>query len=107
MTLVYEGSAYPERGIWHLYADLRALPYESGHFDTVASISTLEHVGMDNTGYGSNLPRAADPASEGQLAVRELARVLRREGSSYCPSPTGEARITTRCGNSTAPSSRS
>ena len=61
VTLMYEGSAHPERGISYLYADLRALPYECGYFDTVASISTLEHVGMDNTGYGSSLPPRGRP----------------------------------------------
>src|SRR5687767_4125179 len=64
VTLTYEGVAYPERGISYAFADLRALPYLDGYFDTVASISTLEHVGMDNTDYGASTPRASDPAVE-------------------------------------------
>ena len=91
VTLVYEGSAFPERGVSYLYADLRSLPYAAGHFDTVASISTLEHVGMDNTGYGSPVPRADDPAHEAQLAVRELARVVRKGGRLLLSVPYGRS----------------
>ena len=89
VTLVYEGSAHPERGISYLYADLRSLPYERGYFETVASISTLEHVGMDNTGYGSSVPRAAEPAREAEVAVRELTRVLRKGGRFLFSVPYG------------------
>jgi SAM-dependent methyltransferase len=91
VTLAYEGSAHPERGISYVYADLRALPYGDGVFDTVASISTLEHVGMDNAGYGSDASRAADPGRETDLAVRELARVLKKGGRLFLTVPYGHA----------------
>jgi SAM-dependent methyltransferase len=89
VTLVYEGSASPERGISYVYADLRSLPYEDECFDTIASISTLEHVGMDNTGYGSDAPASSDPAHEVDLAVAELARVLKRGGRLLVTVPYG------------------
>lgn len=89
VTLAYEGTAHPERGISYSYADLRALPYLDGYFDTVASISTLEHVGMDNSGYGSRSPRAEDPAQEAELAVRELVRVLGPGGRLLLTVPYG------------------
>jgi SAM-dependent methyltransferase len=88
VTLAYEGSAYPERGI-----SLRNLPYDKGCFDTVASISTLEHIGMDNSGYGSNAPPSADPARESERAVRELARVLNKGGRLLLTVPYGRREV--------------
>ena len=90
VTLAYEGCAHPERGISYAYSDLRTLPYDDEYFDTVASVSTLEHVGMDNAGYGASAPRAADPAAETELALRELARVLRSGGRLLFSVPYGE-----------------
>ena len=89
VTLAYEGTAYPDRGVSYAFADLRALPYRDDYFDTVVSISTLEHVGMDNTGYGSGVRAAADPLAETDCAVRELARVLRKPGRLLVSVPYG------------------
>jgi len=89
VTLVYEGAASPERDISYVYADLRALPYADEYFDTIACISTLEHVGMDNTGYGSDAPPSSDPAREVDLAVAELARVLKKGGRLFVTVPYG------------------
>ncbi len=88
-TLAFEGAAYTDRGISYVYGDLRELPYRDGYFDTVISISTLEHVGMDNTGYGSSGPRADDPVRETERAVAELARVLRTGGRLLLSVPYG------------------
>jgi SAM-dependent methyltransferase len=89
VTLVYEGIAFPERGVSYVFADLRNLPYRDDFFDTVVSISTLEHVGMDNTGYGSLLPSAADPTDEVDQAAGELARVLAPGGMLLLSVPYG------------------
>ncbi len=88
-TLAFEGAAYPDRGISYVYGDLRDLPYRDGYFDTVISISTLEHVGMDNTAYGGSSPRADNPAHETERAVAELARIVRGGGRLLLSVPYG------------------
>jgi SAM-dependent methyltransferase len=90
VTLAYEGVAFPERGVSYLFEDLRNLPYRDNFFDTVLSVSTLEHVGMDNIGYGSGRPRAADPAREVDQAVRELVRVVAPGGMLLVSVPYGQ-----------------
>ena len=68
-------------------ADVRALPLAERSVDQVLLVSTLEHVGADNTGYG--LPAETDPASRVD-ALRELGRVLRAGGTLLVTVPLGE-----------------
>jgi SAM-dependent methyltransferase len=68
-------------------ADLRKLPFPSRSFDVVFCVSTLEHVGADNTRYGVDAQR--DPEGP-RLALRELRRVTARGGKILLTVPTGE-----------------
>jgi Methyltransferase domain len=61
VTLEPEDLAFTERRVSYVYADLRDLPYKDGYFDSVVCLSTLEHVGMENTRYGVAAPRSNDP----------------------------------------------
>jgi SAM-dependent methyltransferase len=88
-TLVPEPLSFVELGVSYVFADLRKLPYRGGIFDVVVSVSTLEHVGMDNTVYGVTEPRAEDPVLETARAVRELQRVLRDDGVLLVTLPYG------------------
>jgi SAM-dependent methyltransferase len=81
----------PWLGVSCLYEDLRALPYRASYFDAVACISTLEHVGMDNRLYGSDLPPAAEPQREAARALDELVRVLAPGGTLFLTVPYGAA----------------
>lgn len=89
VTLAPEAAAYGEKGVSYIYEDLRDLPYGDGWFDTVLSISTLEHVGMDNSQYGGPATRASDPEAETTTAIHELRRVLAPHGSLYVTVPYG------------------
>ena len=75
LTLVPEELAFPDKMVSYVYADLRDLPYRDGFFDVVVCVSTLDHVGMDNSFYGVDAPRAPDPAAEVRTAVAEIGRV--------------------------------
>lgn len=74
-------------GMTTVQADVRELPFESGAFDLVLCVSTLEHVGADNTGYGL---AAEDDAESRLTALRELRRVLARSGRMLITVPCGE-----------------
>ena len=73
-------------GITPVEADLRALPFADAAFDVAIVISTLEHVGRDNTQYGLD---AEDDESLG-AALRELRRVATRVLVTV---PTGEREL--------------
>lgn len=68
-------------------ADIRALPFEDGRFDVAFCVSTLEHVGLDNGVYGVDATRDEDGQ---KTALRELHRVLTRDGRLLVTVPTGE-----------------
>jgi SAM-dependent methyltransferase len=74
-------------GVELLTADVRLLPLPDGSVDQVLLVSTLEHVGADNTEYG--LAAESDPASQ-KAALQELARVLRSGGTMLVTVPLGE-----------------
>ena len=68
-------------------ADARSLPFDDHSFSQVLLVSTLEHVGADNTVYGLQ----AEQDEEGRVqALRELRRVLRPGGSLLVTVPLGE-----------------
>ncbi len=77
VTLAPEPRAFPERGVEYVYGDLGDLPFEDSSFDCCVSISTLEHVGMDNTIYGDDGDAAADPDAHLAQALAEIRRVLK------------------------------
>ena len=74
-------------GLERIVADVRSLPLPDGSVDQVLLVSTLEHVGADNTAYG--LEAEANPGSRAD-ALRELGRVLRPGGTLLVTVPLGE-----------------
>jgi SAM-dependent methyltransferase len=89
VTLAPELESFAERGVSYLFCDLRDLPYRDGYFDEVISISTLEHVGMDNSRYRDPTPPADQPELEVRSAVQELCRVTRAGGRVLLTVPYG------------------
>ena len=74
-------------GLQPVVADVRSLPFEDGAVDLVFCISTLEHVGRDNGVY--DVDAARDERGD-EAALRELRRVLTRDGRLLVSVPTGE-----------------
>jgi SAM-dependent methyltransferase len=74
-------------GMATVQADVRDLPFGDGSFELVLCVSTLEHVGADNTGYGLG---AEDDTASQLTALRELRRVLVPAGRLLLTVPCGE-----------------
>jgi SAM-dependent methyltransferase len=74
-------------GLRAVVADVRELPFDDGAFDVAICVSTLEHVGRDNTVYGLGAERD-QRALPGTL--KELRRVLDRDGRLLVTVPCGE-----------------
>ena len=75
-------------GIATVQADVRRLPFGARSFDVVFCISTLEHVGGDNTRY--DLDAEQDPEAP-LAALRELRRITTRAGKIFFTVPCGFA----------------
>lgn len=73
-------------GLRSVQADLRDLPFADAAFDVAIAISTLEHVGRDNTQYGLQ----AEDEDSLDAALRELRRVTER---LLVTVPTGEGEL--------------
>jgi len=75
-------------GMETVQADVRALPFPDRSFEQVLLVSTLEHVGADNSVYGIE----GEPEQDGtrEAALRELARVVGHDGSLLVTVPLGE-----------------
>jgi SAM-dependent methyltransferase len=73
-------------GLRSVVADVRELPFEDGAFDLAFCISTLEHIGRDNEVYDVDAARDEDGDA---AALRELHRVLAKDGRLLVSVPTG------------------
>jgi hypothetical protein len=89
VTLAPEPASSVDRGVNYVYGDLRSLSFPDASFDTVVCISTLEHVGLDNTRYGGATTPIDDPRRAAQHAMRELIRVARSGATLMITVPFG------------------
>lgn len=75
----------------YLYGDLRGTLLKGGSFDETVYISTLEHVGMDNTRLYTGDGRYAEAGPDSwRHSVRELRRLLAASGQLLLTVPNGQ-----------------
>jgi SAM-dependent methyltransferase len=94
MTLAPEAHSFWERGINYVYGDLRHTCFRDNFFDFIVSLSTLEHIGLDNQRFhsaqlGGELDQAMQIGSHLE-AVKEFRRMLRPGGRCYITVPFGK-----------------
>jgi SAM-dependent methyltransferase len=90
MTLAPEKRCYWYDGFSYVYGDLRHTLFADKSFDTVASISTIEHIGLDNTMLYTGNPADAENDESGfGLAVKEFKRILKPGGRCFISFPFG------------------
>jgi hypothetical protein len=93
VTLAHEGYAESSDSVRYAFADLRRLPWRDGAFDLVLSLSTLEHVGLDNRAYGAVGAAGAgtsNPGTEVVAAMSELRRITNDGGTLLLSVPFGK-----------------
>jgi SAM-dependent methyltransferase len=79
-----------QRNISYIYGDLRQSILKDGCFDEIVCISTLEHIGMDNTALYSKDNRFAESRPDDyQIAVKEFYRLMKPGGKLYITVPYG------------------
>src|SRR5215469_1928342 len=91
-TLAPEKRCYWRRGISYVFDDLRSPKFRNETFDTIVSISTIEHIGLDNTLlYTADRTKKEDDETGFRAAVREFRRVVRPGGLCFITVPYGKA----------------
>lgn len=89
-TLAPEHFCFWNRGISYVYEDLRKSCFRDAHFDWIVSLSTIEHIGLDNTMlYTDESSKKENSASDYLAAVAEYHRMLKPGGVLYLSFPFG------------------
>jgi len=90
VTLEPEMESFWAKRISYAFADMRELPFRAEWFDEVACISTLEHIGKDNTIYSANPQWRESNRHDYIKAAEELYRVTKPGGRIYITVPYGK-----------------
>jgi SAM-dependent methyltransferase len=90
MTLAPEKRCYWYKGYSYIFGDFRRTTFKDAVFDTIICISTLEHVGLDNTLLYTDDRRGAEANTYGFVdAIREFRRILAPGGRCLITVPYG------------------
>ena len=90
MTLAPEQYCQWYDGFSYVYGDLRETFFKDQTFDIVICVSTIEHIGLDNTLlYTSDRQRAERDEIGFLAAAREFRRILKPGGTCYVTFPFG------------------
>lgn len=90
VTLEPEHNCYWQNRISYTFGDLRELDFKDNCFDEVISLSTIEHIGMDNSIYSDNEAFQEKKNLDFLKAVREFKRVTKPGGKVYISVPYGK-----------------
>lgn len=92
-TLAPESDCYWSRAVSYVYEDLRDSCFRDNYFDWVVSLSTIEHIGLDNTMlYTQDETKCENDDDAYLAAVKEFKRVLKPNGTLFLSMPYGQHR---------------
>jgi SAM-dependent methyltransferase len=92
-TLFFEGRPDVQPSPSYIYEDLRDMCFKDDFFDAICSLSTVEHIGFDNTMiYTPDLSKKENDKFAHLAAIKEYRRVLKKDGTLYLSVPFGAYR---------------
>lgn len=90
VTLNNEKNPITEITPSYIYEDLRSTCFKDNFFDAICCMSTLEHIGMDNTQiYTDDLSKKEHKKSSFIETIKEFHRILDKDGILYVTVPFG------------------
>lgn len=94
MTLAPEKRCFWRRSLSYVYGDLRQPVFADASFDAVVSISTIEHIGLNNTLlYTSESSKNENDILGFVPAVKEFRRILKPGGVCLITVPFGRREV--------------
>lgn len=90
MTLAPEADCFYKKGVSYIYGDLRDMCFKDNFFDYIVSLSTIEHIGLDNSMIYAKTGEHNENRPDTYLAaVAEYKRTLKKGGILYLSVPYG------------------
>ncbi len=89
-TLAPESECFWWRGVSYTYEDLRHSAFRDETFDWIVCLSTIEHVGMNNTIYTKDSSKNETNSEDAFEFLKQLHRMLKPGGTLYLSFPFGK-----------------
>lgn len=85
-----ESDCFWQKEVSYVFGDIRKMPFKEDYFDCINCISTLEHIGMDNTIHTKKQKDKEEKFFDFEKATIELKRVLKKGGRIFITVPFGK-----------------
>lgn len=90
-TLAPERNCFYDIGVSYVFEDLRYSCYRDGYFDWIVSISTLEHIGLDNSKFYTKDGEKNECLPKSYFEViNEFRRIVKPNGKVFVTLPFGK-----------------